>query len=290
MGVAGATALDLARLVGEGVQMGDALDRLGLLDDADIDLAEAALACAVADRPNLDIDPLRARLAGLATRLQARAAGVYASRARARLLAALLADEQGLRGDTDDYDNPANADLSQLFERRRGLPVTLSLLYVALARRVGWRADVIGLPGHVVVAIGRGSDRTLIDPFDHGHALDAGALGALVDRALGGHVALTPEHLRPLSNREILVRLLTNQATRARRAGDAARALVLARRMTALAPRLTGLWWERARLEQLAGRPRDARASLAAMLDTTHDGATRARIGDALEALARSEG
>lgn len=267
-----------------------ALTRLGLLDDADIDLADAALACAAADRPDLDLAPLKARVAGLATRLLSQGVGVDTSRGRARLLTALLADHEGLSGDTQDYENPANADLSMMFERRRGLPVTLSLLYVALARRVGWAAQVLGLPGHVVVALGGDSDRILLDPFDHGRRIDASGLAELVDRALGGHVAPSAEHLRPLSNREVLVRLLTNQATRARRKGDAARALVLAARMTALAPRLTGLWWERARLEQIAGDRPAARASLAAMLETTHDPAVRARIADALTTLARSHG
>ena len=270
--------------------MDEALIRLGLVDDAEIDLADAALACAAADRPDLDFTDLRARIAGLANRLMAQAAGVDTNRDRARLLVALLADREGLNGDTADYDNPDNADLSMLFERRRGLPVTLSLLYVAIARRVGWTAEVLGLPGHVVVALGGDSDRIILDVFDHGRSLDAAGLGALVDRAMGGHVPPSPEHVRPLTNREVLVRLLSNQATRARRAGDAPRALVLSERMTAFAPGLTGLWWERARLEQLAGQTVAARASLVAMLDTTHDEATRARIADALQALAKSPG
>lgn len=267
-----------------------ALTRLGLLDDDDIDLADAALVCAAADRPDLDQAPLKARIAGLATRLLAQGVGVDTSRGRARLLTALLADHEGLSGDTQDYENPANADLSMMFERRRGLPITLSLLYVALARRVGWTAQVLGLPGHVVVALGGDTDRIILDPFDHGRRIDADGLAELVDRALGGRVPPSADHLRPLSNREVLVRLLTNQATRARRKGDAARALTLATRMTAMAPRLTGLWWERARLEQVAGDRPAARASLAAMLETTHDPAVRARIADALTTLARSHG
>ena len=91
------------------------------------------------------------------------------------------------------------------------------------------------------MALGGDGDRIVLDPFDHGRILDAAGIGELVDRALGGHVIPEREHLRPLTNREVLVRLLSNQATRARRRGDALRALVLAERMTALAPRLTGL-------------------------------------------------
>ena len=86
----------------------------------------------------------------------------------------------------------------------------------------------------------------------------------------------------------MLVRLLSNQAARARRAGDLDRALTLHERMTSFAPSFTGLWWERARLEQLLGHARTARASLGAMLETTRDPALRSRIRAALDALARS--
>ena len=265
-----------------------ALARLGLLDDADIDLADAALACAAADRPHFDLAPLRARIAGMAARLLADAAGVTTSRARARLLAALIAGREGLSGDTLTYDDPDNADLAMLFERRHGLPVTLALLYVALARRVGWTADALNVPGHVLVGIGGESDRHLIDAFDHGRAVGPAGLAGLVARAVGGHVAPQTEHVRPMTNREVLVRLLSNQATRARRAGDTARALLLTERMTVIAPGMTGLWWERARLEQQAGDVAGARASLTAMLETTHDDRIAARIAAALTTLASS--
>lgn len=265
-----------------------ALARLGLIDDADIDLADAALTCSAADRPHVDLAPLRARLTGLVARLLADAAGVTSSRARARLLAALIAGREGLTGDTLTYDDPENADLAMLFERRHGLPVTLALLYVALARRVGWTADALNVPGHVLVGIGGESDRHLIDAFDHGRAVGPAGLAGLVARAAGDHVAPSAEHVRPMSNREILVRLLSNQASRARRSGDAERALLLTVRMTTIAPDMTGLWWERARLEQQAGDIDAARDSLAAMLETTHDGRIAARVASALATLASS--
>ena len=266
---------------------GDAvLMRLGLIDDAAIELADAALACAAADRPADDLSLLRARLTGLATRLLADSSGMTTARSFSRLLAETLAGREGLTGDTQDYDNPANADLAKLFERRRGLPITLSLLYVALARRVGWQADVLNVPGHVLVSVGGETDRQLIDPFDHGRPIDRSALSDLIAQTIGGHITPSAEHLRPLSNREILVRLLSNQTVRARRGGDTARALLLTERMTLFAPRFTGLWWERARLEQLVGDVAAARASLAAMLETTHEARVKTRIASALAALA----
>ena len=264
------------------------LARLGLVDDAAIDLADAALLLAAADHPGAALDTARARLTGLALRLQREAAGVASVATRARLLGELIAHSSEMTGDTADYDNPANADFLSLLDRKLGLPVTLSILYVALARRVGWAAAPIGLPGHVLVRVGDEPVTQLIDPFDGGRLLGSTGLAAVLTRVLGSDAAIDVDHLVPLSNRATLVRLVSNQATRARRMGDVARALVLHERMTLFAPGFTGLWWERARLEQLAGQVGAARASLGAMLETTRDPAVRDRIQAALTALARA--
>jgi regulator of sirC expression with transglutaminase-like and TPR domain len=264
------------------------LARLGLVDDAAIDLADAALLLAAADHPDAALDTARARLTGLVLRLQREAAGIDTVAGRARVLSELIAQTLEITGDSGDYDNPKNADFLALLDRKLGLPVTLSILYVALARRVGWAADPLGLPGHVLVRIGDEPVTTLIDAFDGGRLLGPSGLGAVLTRVLGGSGTVEADHLVPLSNRATLVRLLTNQATRARRAGDVARALVLHERMTLIAPGFTGLWWERARLEQLAGDVGAARASLGAMLETTREPGVRQRIRAALNALART--
>lgn len=266
------------------------LAQLGLIEDGKIDLAEAALRCAAADRPAADAGAVRAWLTGLAARLVAEGAGLADARSRARLLAELLAGREGLHGDSDDYEHPDNADLIALHRRRRGLPVVLSIIYVALARRVGWGAWALNVPGHVLVRIEGEGEPVIVDPFDGGRPVGRAGLAAIVARTLGAHAGVEREHLESLSNRQVLIRLITNQATRARRAGDVRRALALHERMTALAPRFAGLWWERARLEQLTGDNSAARRSLAAMLETTRDKAARGRIRAALEALARSDG
>lgn len=261
------------------------LNELGLLDDSDIDLVEAGIALARADRPDADAGRLRRLVSGWAITLQKDTAPMSGI-GRARRLAELIASEAGLSGAAEDYDNPLNADLIAVVERRRGLPVALSILYVALARRVGWRAQALNLPGHVIVEIAGGVDSALIDPFDHG-------IGISRDRALeiarhgGGDAA--PHSFEPMTNRQLLIRLITNQASRARSGGDTVRALKLYERMTVIAPRLSSLWWERARLEQLLGHNNAARGSLTAMLETTHDTAMSRRIQIALASLARSE-
>ncbi len=263
------------------------LAEIGLLDDADIDLVEAGIALARADRPKADGARLRRLMAGWSIALQGDRPPI-SSQGRARRLAALIAGEAGLTGATEDYDNALNADLVAVAERGRGLPISLSILYVALARRVGWQAEALNLPGHVIVEVRGSVDSALIDPFDHG-------TGITRDRAIaiarhGGGDTQPSARFEAMSNRQLLVRLVTNQASRARSSGDTGRALTLYQRMTVMAPQSTNLWWERARLEQLLGHNMAARGSLTAMLETTHDRGVGSRIQAALAAVARSDG
>jgi regulator of sirC expression with transglutaminase-like and TPR domain len=261
------------------------LATIGLMEDGDIDLVEAGIAISLADRPRADGMKLRRMVQNWAIALQRDLAPATGT-GRALRLAALISGESGLTGDTNDYDNPLNADLVAVAERGVGLPVALSILYVALARRVGWRADVLGLPGHVLVEVHGGGDAALIDPFDHGTTISP-QRAADIARAAGGVVVAG--RFPVLGNRQMLVRLLSNQASRARLAGQTARALTLYERMTTIAPRMSALWWERAQLEQRMGRMAAARTSLTAMLETTHDPALGQRIRATLATLARSD-
>lgn len=261
------------------------LNELGLLDDGDIDLVEAGIALARADRPDADAARLRRLVSGWAIALQRDTPPVSGS-GRARRLSNLIAADAGLTGASDDYDNPLNADLIAVVERGRGLPVALSILYVALARRVGWRANALNLPGHVIVEIKGGVDSALIDPFDHGMSITR---DRAIEIARHGGGDPIPAKFESMTNRQLLIRLITNQASRARSGGDTGRALKLYERMTIIAPRMSSLWWERARLEQLLGHNNAARGSLTAMLETTHDTTMSRRIQAALAALARSD-
>jgi regulator of sirC expression with transglutaminase-like and TPR domain len=259
---------------------------LGLLDDEAITLDAAALELAALDHPDVDVAPYVSTLEEISERLQTNVASARTAKQRADVLSELLAAQFGFQGDRDTYDDPANADLIQVLDRRRGLPVSLSILYVAAARRVGWEADALNTPGHVLVRIGREPDQVLVDPFGGGALVHPTQLAALLAGALGPGAAPGAEHLAPMSNRSVLVRLLTNQATRAEAAEDTARALTLYERMTTIAPSHGHAWWERARLELVEGEVGAARASLSAMLEVTRDPTIRAHVTAALDALA----
>lgn len=263
----------------------DSIVHLGLLDDEEIDLDLAALELSALDHEGIDLAPYVARLEEIEDRLHEAAGDAASGAGQAAILAQVLAEGYGFTGDKATYDAPLNADMIRVLDRRQGLPVSLSILYVAMARRIGWSADALNTPGHVLVRIGPPDASVVIDPFHDGKVITPAALLNLLHRSLGPDAG---EQLRvaPMTNRLVLVRLLLNQASRAEQAGDTGRALSIYERMVEVAPSNGRGWWDLARLQLGAGRTEDARISLSAMLEITRDSDSRAHISAALEALA----
>jgi regulator of sirC expression with transglutaminase-like and TPR domain len=259
--------------------------RLGLVDEEEILLDEAALSLALLDHPGMDPGPCRDLLDAIAIRLDAAGNDAATARGRADALASVIGDEFGFKGDQKTYDDPANADLIQVIDRRRGLPISLSILYVSAARRLGWTANVLDVPGHVLVLIGEEATPVIIDPFRGGAPVNGDQLVLLLRGAATGPPPAV-RNLAAMANRAILLRLLLNQATRAEQAGNGRRALELYGRMTLMAPAYGPPWWERARLELTDGNVVAARHSLTAMLEVTREPGLRRRVSDTLAALA----
>lgn len=190
----------------------------------DADLAEAALLVCAEVEPDLDVDVALLRLDALADGLRTRGFRPGAPVDDARRLAGYLAGELGFTGDEADYHDPDNALLSRVLDRKCGLPITLSILYVAIARRLDVPAYAINLPGHVVTAIG-GSDRPVVlDPFHDGRLLDESAIAERIERASGGRLGFRRAMLRPSPTANVVRRLLNNLTrdfTRVGRVSDA---------------------------------------------------------------------
>jgi regulator of sirC expression with transglutaminase-like and TPR domain len=134
--------------------------------------------------------------------------------AAAHAVMSLLARE-GFTGDEDHYEDPANSFLDRVLERRRGLPITLSVLAVHLGRHAGVPLHGIGFPGHFLVGMQlREPTPVVLDPFRGGRRLDGAALDELLARATGRRAAPEQErwreHLKPASGREVVVRMLRN--------------------------------------------------------------------------------
>ncbi len=177
--------------------------------DDRVDLARAALAIARWEYPALEVDAYVERLDGLAR-------GVDGPRRSADPLGRLhrlreyLFVEQGFAGNREEPYDPRNSFLNDVLDRRKGIPITLSLVLMEVGKRLGLAVEGIGLPGHFIAGARLGDSQILLDPFNAGALLTPEACEELVGRALGRQVTLKPEHFAPVSRRRLLARMLAN--------------------------------------------------------------------------------
>ncbi len=202
--------------------------------DARIDLARAALLIAEVEHSALPIDRYLVALSKLAARSGAAGAGDPVE--RLHRLREFLFEEEGFRGNAEDYYDPRNSCLNDVLDRRLGIPITLGLVLIEVGRRVGLRVEGIGLPGHFVVRATVGDAPMLLDPFNGGTILTHHACTELVARALGRRVVLRDEHFVPIPKRQFLVRMLNNLKAVYWRREDWGKALAVTDRLLAADP------------------------------------------------------
>src|SRR6185436_5943071 len=137
----------------------------------------------------------------------------------------LLYQELGFRGNVEDYYDPRNSFLNDVIDRRTGIPITLSMVYMEVARRAGLDVTGVGLPGHFLVrAEGRGR-AVLVDPFHGGTLLSEADCQRRLDRVFEGRVRLEPSMLEACPRKAILGRMLRNLKAIYVKGDDYARAL-----------------------------------------------------------------
>lgn len=147
-----------------------------------------------------------------------------------------LFQQVGLQGDRETYDDPANALLPKVLERKRGMPITLSILWMEVARRLGFRAIGVGLPGHFITGIQMDMGTLYFDPFNGGRAVGEEDAAWLVEQSTGGRAVFHPSMLAPVPNRAILGRLVRNLHVRFVRTGNWDEAIWTATHLVLLNP------------------------------------------------------
>lgn len=176
--------------------------------DADIDLARAALWIAAESQPGLDVDRYLKALDELAEAARPLVQARETAGDAARELLRFLCSDRGFTGNRQDYYDPRNSMLNEVIDRRTGIPITLSLVVIEVARRAGLDLRGVSFPGHFLVRTADESP-TLLDPFE-GRTLERADCAQLLRQVQGADAALRAEHLRPARPHEILVRVLTN--------------------------------------------------------------------------------
>jgi regulator of sirC expression with transglutaminase-like and TPR domain len=177
----------------------------------------------------------------LAVAAQAALAGLGTPHWRGLALAEFLFQTYGLRGNTDDYADPRNSYLNQVLERRLGIPISLSVIYLEVGRRLHLPVAGVGLPGHFIVRVdGEGEAPEYLDPFHGGRLLTRDDCRELVRSAAGIEDVFDEDWLAPAPPREIVARMLNNLRAFYISVEDWPLAIELLERLRTLQPEVAG--------------------------------------------------
>jgi len=196
----------------------EAFGELLARDDAKIDLAHGCLLIAQDAYPRLEVERYLGDIERMALRLRGRMPQTLAGEERVAALNEFLFEDLGYRGNTEQYYDPRNSYLNDVMDRRMGIPISLSVLYMAVGRRVGLPLEGVSFPGHFLVRLRLRAGVLVLDPFAAGAPLSETDLRERLQRVIPP--GLTPnlpvaelpldQFLEAASNRQILARMLRN--------------------------------------------------------------------------------
>lgn len=259
-------------------------------DARELNLLEAAACIAQDECPGLDVQAVLAEVDALAERLRRRLPDDAAPSHRLLLLNRYFHDELGFAGNVNDYYAPDNSFIHQVLATRRGLPITLAVIYMELAGQIGLRANGIGFPGHFLVGLHLPQGEVVLDPFTC-RSLSREALeeALLPYRGAGAEPPLE-FFLQVLGPRQLLARMLRNLKEIHRSAADWPRLLAVQQRLVLLLPEEPQELRDRALVLEALQHWSGAAADLERYLSLRPDAADRVEQRQRLQALrARGE-
>lgn len=230
--------------------------------EAAIDLAQVALLIAKEEYPDLDVAVYLARLDAMGEEVQRLADGSLDPH---RLIAALneyLFQQLGFRGNPENYYDPKNSFLNEVLDRRTGIPITLSAVYLEVARRIGFPLHGVNMPGHFLVKYEGRDEEIVVDPFGGGGILSDPDYQRMLDRIYGGKLCFERGMLAALGTRQILARMLTNLKAIYFNNQEYAKALSIVERLVILQPQTASEIRDRGLLSCQLKRYADASADL----------------------------
>lgn len=179
-------------------------------DSDDLDLTQMALLIALSEYPNLDLQLEQQSLDSLASGASHRLDDEKEPLARANMLSEYLFDEVGFSANQEDYYDPRNSYLNEVLERRVGIPITLSLLYIEVGKRLEMDLEGVGMPGHFLVRVKSGPEDILVDPFHRGIIVSEQECASRLQQIVGDTVAWDKRYVAGVSDRELITRILRN--------------------------------------------------------------------------------
>lgn len=248
---------------------------VGGVEDKDVDIGETALALGLLFLPGVKPDRFRNHLKKLVTQAQeelaAKAKGKEGDTLATRVdvLRKVIHEMNGYEGDEATYDDIQNANLIRVIERRKGLPIALGILYVAVASGLGWEIDGLNFPGHFLVRMEMGGERAILDPFRGGKEMDAAELRVLLKSIVGKGAELSHSYYETVSRRDILIRLENNLKKRLIETEEYAQAVIVVEAMEALAPEEYRTLFDKGILYAKLGQTQQAATALERYIEMT---------------------
>jgi regulator of sirC expression with transglutaminase-like and TPR domain len=233
------------------------------IDEHQIPLAQAALTIARMEYPELDAEEYLKRLDWYAARVEQMLPELPETPQVIWALNRVLFEEEEFSGNQEDYYDPRNSFLNEVLDRKLGIPITLALVYMEVAQRIGFPLFGVGMPGHFLLKhYDVAGEETLIDPYHGGDILSRADCQSRLDEIYAGQMSLQPEFLHTVTRRQMLTRTLNNlrQIYMTRR--DFKRALVVVDLVLAIHPRSAEDMKERAMLRYSMGQLRAAAEDL----------------------------
>jgi regulator of sirC expression with transglutaminase-like and TPR domain len=250
-----------------------------------VDLARAALLIAREEYPQLSIERHLGRLDQLAEEVRDRIGNEGAALIVFQEVLRTLYQRNGFRGNREAYYDPRNSFLSDVLDRRKGVPLTLGIVVLEVGWRLGLPLEGVNFPGHFLVRFPGSAIRLLVDPFDGGRIWFEDQAQELLDRVYGGMVRVRPRFLKAAGKREMLVRLLANLKGIYLNVQDNDRALAAIERILVIHPTAAGQIRDRGTLLARMGRPGEALEQLEWYLDYAPEASDARRIRTLVEEL-----
>ena len=178
--------------------------------DESINLAQASLYCAQAEYPELEVAKYLERLDLMAQDIAVKLPSQHYPLQIIKTINDHLYNNLEFRGNNQDYYDPKNSFLNDVIDRRRGIPLTLSIIYLEIAKRLDFPMLGIGMPGHFIIRPDFDDVGIFVDAFNQGEILFKEDCQAKLEQLYQQPVKLEPQFLAPVNNKQILARLLTN--------------------------------------------------------------------------------